>query len=226
MDLSKFYAGEESAPFAGFDEGARQVKLYTKRIGSLDFSSGLVGVSDPFVTDEHFLRFETPEGDQRGEVFATQADVSLLQDDSHHRIAYLSVIFSREEPADILPAVPAGHEDSELSEGHAFGVPVDAGTVSFFDSEDMLSYISAIDEDEQERITQEWINELYGEDESGTYRNTAKVTFPLSDGFDSRVGTLLLSSSGWGDGFYPVYKTVDARGKVLGFHIDLQVVGE
>lgn len=224
MDLQHFYADADSAPFAGFDSEPYPARLQQRKVGSLDLRSGEVGTADPFITDEHFLRFEVPEHEGSAWVFATQADVSVLQDESHQRIAYLSVIFSRDEPADILPAVPVGHERSELSEGHAFGIGVDAGTVGFFDSEEMLSYLSAIDEDRQEEIREDWIDELYGESE--TAAEFGRVTFPLSDDERDGEGVLLLSNSGWGDGFYPVYQTVDAQGKILGYHIDLQVVGE
>jgi hypothetical protein len=36
---------------------------------------------------------------------------------------------------------------------------------------------------------------------------------------------VILSHSGWGDGLFPVVRTLDARGNVLGLHIDLLVVG-
>lgn len=36
---------------------------------------------------------------------------------------------------------------------------------------------------------------------------------------------VILSHSGWGDGLFPVVRTRDARGNLLGLHIDLLVVG-
>jgi uncharacterized protein DUF4241 len=35
---------------------------------------------------------------------------------------------------------------------------------------------------------------------------------------------VVLAHSGWGDGVYPVVRTVDADGKPLAIHIDLLVV--
>lgn len=221
MELNKFYAGEDKAPFSDFEDTARTVNLRVKRVATLELTSGLVGAADPFCVDERFLSFEAPG---RGTIYATEADVSILQDGSHPRIAYLSLIFSKDEPADILPAVPVGHEATELSEDHAFGVPVDAGSVSFFDSKEMQSFLNSIDVDRQEELRDEWIDELYADD--SPQFTTGRVRFPLSDAPDADAGTLGVSNSGWGDGFYPVYKTVDAQGKVLGYHIDLQVVGE
>jgi hypothetical protein len=37
---------------------------------------------------------------------------------------------------------------------------------------------------------------------------------------------IVICSSGWGDGVYPVIGTYDVHGNLTGVHIDLQVVGD
>jgi hypothetical protein len=50
----------------------------------------------------------------------------------------------------------------------------------------------------------------------------ANITLPLAADGEN----LVLSHSGWGDGFYPVVGSWDGDGRLLAVHIDLQVVGD
>jgi hypothetical protein len=56
---------------------------------------------------------------------------------------------------------------------------------------------------------------------------------PLSAGFVNvplpsapNDENIVICSSGWGDGVYPVNGTYDVHGNLTGVHIDLQVVGD
>ena len=49
----------------------------------------------------------------------------------------------------------------------------------------------------------------------------ANIVMPL----DGAGENIIMASSGWGDGVYPVMLTRDADGAPLGLHIDLGVVG-
>lgn len=216
MELSNFYAGKTSAPLYQSEGQFTPVALTVIELGELPIPSGEVGASDPFVIMDDFLRFATPAG--HGRVQVTVADDSTAQDGSHLREAYLSLLFSDEEPASVLPAIPLGR--GELAEGNFYGVPVDAGTVSFFDAGSMADWLRAKSGEDIEELTEEWIDLLWDESE---HRSGLATT---SYGTESGEHFLPLVQSGWGDGFYPVLKTVDAQGAVLGLHIDLEVVGE
>jgi hypothetical protein len=50
----------------------------------------------------------------------------------------------------------------------------------------------------------------------------ANIVMPLAENGENVV----LSHSGWGDGFYPVLQTKDENGRLTGIHIDLAVVGK
>ena len=59
-------------------------------------------------------------------------------------------------------------------------------------------------------------------DSADHYREgSANITMPLATAGENVV----LSHSGWGDGFYPVVTTHAADGTLLGVHIDLLVAG-
>jgi len=229
MDLSNFYADSSAGPLPEYGKGSRLVQLQLRNVGSMSFPSGVVGASDPLCVDDEFLRFEAPAGedgdDPRATVFATMADVSEKQDGWHQRIAYLSLVFSKAEAASIEPAIPVGRDSSELANDHHFAIPVDAGTVGFFDAEEMRRFLSAFTMDEQEDIRDSWIDALYPDEDSPSCQSQ-KFEYALSKEESGERGTMAMSSAGWGDGYYPVYRTLDAEGKILGYHIDLLVVGD
>jgi len=230
MDLSSFYADSSTAPLPDYQGGTRQVQLQLKRVGSMNFPSGIVGAADPLCVEDEFLRFEAPEGEDgdgehRAAVFATLADVSEKQDGSHQRIAYLSLVFSKSEATSIESATPIGRDRSKLPDGYDFAIPVDAGTVGFFDADEMLRHLSVFDLEEQEETRDKWIDELYPDDDAPSCQ-AEKFDYALSKIDAGERGTMAMSSAGWGDGSYPVYLTLDADGKILGYHIDLFVVGD
>lgn len=52
---------------------------------------------------------------------------------------------------------------------------------------------------------------------------TTMTTAPLHPRGAAGGENLVLTHSGWGDGFYPVITTHDAEGRLLGVHLDLLV---
>ncbi len=214
MSLENFYAVTAKTAPLQESEGTRDVNLTVHRLGTLPIPSKEVGAADPFILDG-YSTFAVPATE--AEVYVTVADVSEQQNGSHTREAYLSLIFSHEAPSGLEAALAVGEDD--LEEGDYFGVPVDAGTVSFFDAQEMDVYIDTYEFEEQEVIANEWM-ELMDESELAP-EGTALVAYPEL----GSSSVIAISHSGWGDGYYPVVKTVDENGDLLGLHIDLQVVG-
>lgn len=217
MELSNFYAGKGSAPLWTTD-GYREVATSWRDLGSLALPSGYAGASDPFIIMDDFLRFEAPA--DHGRVISTIADVSDKQDRSHLREAYLSLIFSDEQPVAIEPAVHSRGSADALADGNFYGIGVDAGAVSFFDAGSMDQHLTQTSDEDLEDQSEEWIDLLYSDGDELPY-GAATPQYSTADG----TATIVLTQSGWGDGFYPVLRTVDADGNTLGLHIDLQVVG-
>lgn len=195
---------------------------YTRHVvelGTLRVPSGRLEASDPFVGLGQGLVFAVPPGDYP--VAVTIADVSDAQNGSHLRETYLSVRLAEGTAARVEFLVPEGSQAPENDDEY-YGVPVDAGTVGFADAEAVARCMPANDGD--------WYGDVFdtGKDDSwfalmdsGEHYvdGAANVVMPLATGGENVV----LSHSGWGDGYYPVVGAYDADGTLLSVHIDLQV---
>lgn len=210
MDLSNFYAvTKETAPLYENDDLYRDVKLYSFNVGELKFPEGVVGVSDGIILQQP-LKFPAPTED--AELWITLADVSEAQDRSHIRAAYLSVLFSPDVPSALAPAVTV-EGDTKL------GIPVDTGTVGFYPPEAILR-LEANPEFDFEEFSETIIEAL---DEAEKLPSQTLVYDLAEVGGDGLIG---VSSSGWGDGFYEVERTLDANGNTIGYHVNFGVIGK
>lgn len=218
MTIENFYAltvGEVPSPF---DEtfpdffSCSHLTLRVVDLGQLVITSGLLEVSDPFVGLAECKAIAVPSGSFP--VYVTIADVSRKQDQSHEREAYLSVIFREGDAVELKDALDV--------DGEPAFVVVDAGTVAFCDHAAARSGMPA---------GVNWYEEFFDEDADGSWFNlmdspnhispgVANIPLPLATGGENVV----LTHSGWGDGYYAVNATYNAAGDLLGIHIDLQVV--
>ena len=186
-------------------------------LGVLRVPSGRLEASDPFVTLGKAPVVDVSPGDYPVQV--TVADVSENQDGSHLREAYLSLRLADGTVARVEAATTSGEA---LGEDEFWMVGVDAGTVAFADAEAVRTRMPDGD----------WYEDLFenGRDDSwfalmdspGHLREgSANIVLPLA----TEGENLVLCHSGWGDGVYPIVRTVDADGRILAVHIDLFVVG-
>lgn len=188
-------------------------------LGELSVESGRLGACDPlaYLYDPVVL----PVAPGRYPVLVTVADVSEAQDGSHRREAYLSVVFS---DAESVAVEAAPNEAGTPDDGEFWGVGVDAGTVGFVDADAIDRCMPGDDVD--------WYSQVFdtgGDDgwfaqmdaDSPYPAGTANIVLPLATDGENVV----LSHSGWGDGFFPLLRTVAADGSVTAIHIDLLVVG-
>ena len=187
------------------------VPLSVVDLGVLRVPSGRVEACDPFVGLGRASVFEVEPGDYPVKV--TIADVSKEHDGSHERNAYLSLVLADGEAAAVEAAQPV--------RGWGF-VGVDAGMVAFVDRVAAVAMSALADGanlyDEFE--PEPWCVPL---DSPDHYREgMANIVMPL----DGAGENIIMASSGWGDGVYPVMLTRDSDGVPLGLHIDLGVVGE
>ncbi len=190
-------------------------------LGLLEVPSGLLEASDPFVTLGEGPVLDIEPGSY--ETFVTIADVSEAQDGSHEREAYLSIVL-RDGVVSNVGTVLLGDESEPDS---YWGVAVDAGTVAFADHEAVEVCMPQIEEGGDT-----WYESVFenGSDDSWFalmdseehYEpGMANIVMPRAQWSENVV----LTHSGWGDGFYPVIVTLDSEGNILGVHIDLLVVG-
>lgn len=189
-------------------------------LGMLEVPSGLLEASDPFVTLGEGPVLEVEPGSY--EAFVTIADVSEEQDGSHEREAYLSIVL---RDGVVTSAGTVSLQESEPDSYWA--VAVDAGTVAFADHEAVGVCMPSTEGGDT------WYENVFetGRDDSWFALmdseehgepGMANIVMPLA----SRGENIVLTHSGWGDGFYPVIVTLDSEGNILGVHIDLLVVGQ
>jgi hypothetical protein len=186
-------------------------------LGLLKVPSGRLEAGDPFVTLGNGPVFEVPPGEYP--VRVTIADVSDEQDGSHLREAYLSVVLADGEVA-AVEAAPK--PDADLPPGEYWVVTVDAGAVAFADADAVKTYMPEGD----------WYENLFDNDTDQSWFNLMDSAKHLREGCANIVMPLapagenvVLSHSGWGDGAYPVVRTLDADGNPLAIHVDLLLVG-
>ncbi|MFI2486450.1 DUF4241 domain-containing protein [Promicromonospora kroppenstedtii] len=213
-------------PFFALIDGTPEGTPYPQKVhdlGLLHVPSGRIEASDPYVTLGEGLVVRVEPGTYPA--FVTVADVSEERDGSHLREAYLSLVLSDDAPvAEVRGVTPEGAEPAD--DGEHYGVGVDAGTVGFADADAIVRCMPPEDD------STDWYDLLFdsGEptswfelmDSPDHYREgSANIAMPLATAGENVV----LSHSGWGDGFYPVVTTHAADGTLLGVHIDLLVAG-
>ena len=217
MSDLEFYAlttGPVPSPFDNDYLATGTVSLSVTDLGVLRVPSGRVEACDPFVMLGDGPVYAVEPGDYP--VRLTLADMSMAQDGSSLKEAYLSVVLADGEAASA--------EIARTIDGHKQGVVVDAGAVGFADNMAVETAMPPPGVDWCDEIFDSgepdaWISVLYSAEHLRA--GAANIVMPLAKNGENVV----LSHSGWGDGFYPVILTRDADGTPLGLHIDLQVVG-
>jgi len=203
-------------PFFALQVGRPNGGAYPQTVqalGVVHLPSGRLEASDPYVCLGEGCVISVPAGSYR--VFVTVADVSEAGDGSHLRESYLSVVLRDDSP---VAAVRLGVPDGEgpPAEGTWYGTGVDAGTVAFADAAASATLPTSYDES-LEATHDAWM--ALQDDPTHFGKGLANVPLPGAGNGENVV----LSHSGWGDGFYPVVTTHDAEGRLLGVHLDLLV---
>ncbi|MCA5893927.1 DUF4241 domain-containing protein [Isoptericola sp. NEAU-Y5] len=196
-------------------------------LGPVNVPSGRLEASDPYVTLGEGLEIPVPPGSHP--VRLTVADVSPEQDGSHPREAYLSVVLDGRPAAEVRPFVPAGAladatdgTADESGENLCHGVGVDAGTVGFADAAGVRVALARVDDWYEDVVEHDGPDAWFTLQDSTDHLvpGAANVALPGVDGGENVV----ISHSGWGDGFYPVVTTHAEDGTLTGVHVDLQAV--
>lgn len=210
---------------AGYDRSGKLAPLRVVDCGELVANHGRLVVCDPIFYLEPNGNPFIPIPPGRYPVKVTVADVSAAGDGSHLRNAYASLLLSLkpEVRRRVITPVSEGEESPEMEDGEFIGFWVDAAIAGFLD-EGALStgmpvsdnwYTDVFDRDDETN----WHRRL--EDPGHIRRGLANVPLPLAtDG-----SNVVLFSSGWGDGTYPVVGGYDADGNLVRVHIDFLVIG-
>jgi len=184
-----------------FRDRGQVVRFSTVDVGPLVLGSGAVAASDPFVEPEP-APFDRPV--PAGSFPVTLA-LARYEDDE--RVAFARVAFAPEAPARWEPAGVSG----TLPGGEPHGYGVDAGTGCFMDpaAGPALAARMAGDEAYGDRLIAEM-------DASYAPTRSWLTVRPSPD----RAETVVMFSSGWGDGTYPSYFGLAADGRVVALVTD------
>ncbi len=185
--------------------------------GDLMLPSGRLVAADPFVTlERHNRYYPVPPGTY---------PVQVTVDETIQREMYVSLIVSNSPETErrvLVPFGPDGRQYEPPEGDRYYGVAVDAGTVCFVDDEAVRRGMPP------EETT--WLGDVFDNDSPSCWfklmdnpdnirAGLANIKLPLAtDG-----SNIVISHSGWGDGFYPVVGGYDAMGNLVAVHIDLLV---
>ena len=191
-------------------------------LGDIHLLSGQVAVCDPFITLGQSLVVSCPVG--TFPVKVTVADVSEQQDGSHCRDAYLSIIFSPEDPVSFQAVYPDSYTKKQRAQTPYLAIGVDSGTVGFVDAAAAARFVTDAGKVElEEQINSAdpyaWRNLMKNPHH---YREgSANIVLPTAQNQEN----VCLTTSGWGNGAYPVIGGFNAQGALISLHIDLLIVG-
>ena len=197
------------------------------KVGDLYLPTGKIICSDPFFMDTvtPFNHAVTPG--------KYPAVISIYKvEEGHHRVAYGRIRFSNTPAVRWEQAITEDLSEEQVASiqpGEFFGYGVDAGLASFTDAETKEVFTKTMDEFyHKDPNSNYYDNLLAAEFKAGAGSNPLSRSegdwnnhFPVK-GDDRNV---VMFSSGWGDGTYPVYWGYDAAGNVVELITDFGVVG-
>ena len=169
----------------------------------LVLTSGRLVAHDPtWIEDQPAYDIDLPVGTFP----VTQSIVRWVDDPQHTRVAAARVTFRDVEPVSWEPALRPGQDTRLLGDKEFFGFGVDAGLGCFVDAEGVAAAKEAIG----------WDFEMFmGVD----------AEHPMKLDLDGGH-TMVVFSSGWGDGSYPSWIGRSAEGDVVCLVADLLVVSD
>ena len=202
---------EPNLSVTGLTEEALRERGLTRRVlGTLPLPSGAVIATDPLVQPDRapFTRRAEP-----GEYPVT---LYLAQD----RVALAELRFADAAPARWELALVEGQDVATLKAGEIFGYPVDAGLGCFMDSA-MRAAMERREAQEQKR-TPRYSN--YFDDVLANELKDATQDGVMHRPLPDEPAQVAVFSSGWGDGVYASYWSLDAGERPLRLVTDFGVI--
>jgi hypothetical protein len=195
------------------DDALRARKLERRHIGQLQVTSGRIVACDPLVQPERpaFTRALAAPGAH---------PVELLVDGSgDHALAVLWVRDRARIAPDALRWEMATLPDADVStleDDHFFGYPVDAGVGCFMD----IDAAGAMAQREAQHADDPHFN-YYDSVLDEELDDDVADHYPLGPG---SANNLVVFRSGWGDGSYPSYWGLDAKGDPVVLITDFMII--
>lgn len=192
-------------------------ELVVVECGDLVMPSGRLVAADPFVNLRRQNRyFPVPTGSY---------PVRVTIDETIEREMYVSLILAATTESERHPLIPFMPDDEHYpasADEYFSGIAVDAGTVCFVDDEAVRRYMPP------DEAT--WLEELFDNSSADSWFHLMDDPAHIRDGLANIPlphatdgANIIISHSGWGDGFYPVIGGYDAQGALAAIHIDLRI---
>jgi hypothetical protein len=203
--LSKLRAGPifNEAYTEGFEASVDGTKyrFHVQDIGSIRISTGKLVACDPLVFCGDPFSKSVPIGK-----FPIALAIADSGDDK--RIAMAKIVFAPGQIASWELAVFPGQNIAKLKKGEFFGYAVDSGTGAFMDATALKFY------ETQRKIRGDKFDEraLAALQNRNWYR------------YETHIGTVVMFSSGYGDGVYPTYRGYDKTGNLVAVITDFMLV--
>lgn len=189
-------------------------------IGTVHFPTGTIFACDPLMELE-----DTPPFMQTVPVGTYSVKICVVPSEKHgDRYACVKVEISREKPVRYELGI-TGNEDleEELNEGDYFGFCVDAGMGCVADIQTQAAFKTYWAKRLEEDSDIDPYNDLFCDLLEENAKANPKYQSSYGDWLNWTVPntdcSLPVFSSGWGDGFYPVYFGYDAKGKVCAVYV-------
>lgn len=200
-------------------------ELIEHRVGDIQLPTGKIIAADPFISDHTtpFVKTVAPGNYPAFLYFKEQGE-------NHYRVAYSKIKFKQEKATRwILALTERDDLDTvkQLKQGQFLGFPVDAGLAFFADEETHNVYLQKSNEYYmQDEIFNYYDDILYDE----MVRDSADSKYSSKDGdWANHIpdatfnGNMIICSSGWGDGHYPVYWGLNQQNEIVELAIDFFV---
>ena len=179
---------------------SRSITFRCHTIGELVITTGGLVACDPFFCSAaRPLAARVPPGR-----YPVILSVASIADDQ--RVAYAKLHVGDKPASRWEMALLPDEELSSLKEGEVFGYSVDSGIGCYMDEEAAAIHLQKLDSDE------EYEHHLTDEME-----NNYVDTWDWADiNLNAATGANIITfTSGWGDGFYPLYVGYDGDGSVV-----------
>ncbi|NTF43571.1 DUF4241 domain-containing protein [Rhizobium rhizogenes] len=208
LDISKLSSNLDLASLSDADLAARSITVLC--IGNVELTSGRIVASDPLVEPERSALVRT----------VTPGEYPVTLFEAFGRIAAASMRFAEGKPVRWELAVIPGQDINSLKGDEFFGYPVDAGLGCYMDA-DTYALIQEREKQVQAEKSTSDIN--YYDDVLAPELGANKDDYAMHRPISGKRGNVAIFSSGWGDGFYPVFWGLDAGGRPLVLFTDFGV---
>ncbi|WP_298417280.1 DUF4241 domain-containing protein [uncultured Kordia sp.] len=197
-------------------------------VGDIYLPSGKIVSADPFISDhtKPFVKTVKP-GTYPVNLYLKK------QGEDHYRIAFSKIKFKQEKATRWILALTERDKIEtvqNLKPDEILGFPVDAGLAFFADNETHKVYLKKSDElyageelfnyyDDvlYDEMVAASAGSIYGSKDGDWANHTPDATFK---------GNMIIHSSGWGDGYYPVYWGLNNKNEIVELAMDFFVVSE